>query len=255
MRDDRRGDALDGRVAIVTGASSGIGAATSRRLAAAGAAVVLAARRHDRLDRLQTELEDEGARALAIPTDVTDRAAVEVMARTARDWFERVDILVNNAGVMLLAPLRHVRVEEWDRMLDVNVRGILYCTAAVLPIMLEQGGGHVVNVGSVAGRRPFADGAVYSGTKSAVRAISAGLRLELSPSDGIRVTDIQPGAVDTELPDHIADRETRDRFDQRWTGRRKLEADDIARAIHFAVTQPPHVNVNEVLVRPTDQEA
>lgn len=251
---DVPGEGLEGKVAIVTGASSGIGAATARLLAGSKMAVVLAARRADRLDPLQVEIEAAGGRALALPTDVTDRDAVEVMVRTAREWFERVDLLVNNAGVMLLAPATQLLVEEWDRMLDVNVRGVLYCTAAVLPVMLEQGGGHIVNVSSVAGRRPFPGGTVYSATKSAVRALSAGLRTELSPGHGIRVTDIQPGVVDTELTEHISHDETRAGIDRHWEGKRPLAAEDMARAIHYAVSQPPHVNVNELLVRPTEQE-
>ncbi len=145
-------------------------------------------------------------------------------------------------------------VDEWDRMIDVNIRGLLHCTAAVLPTMLEQRSGHIVNVGSVAGRRPFPGGTVYSATKFAVRAISAGLRNELSPAQSIRVTDIEPGVVDTELPDHITDEQTRRGLEQRWGDRMKLRAEDIARAIHYAVTQPQHVNVNELLVRPTQQE-
>lgn len=245
---------LADRVVIVTGASSGIGEATALELAAAGARVVLAARRGDRLERLAAAIRDAGGDALAVSTDVTDRSAVEALAQTTREHFGRIDILVNNAGVMPLAPVAKLRVAEWDRMVDVNVKGLLYGIAAVLPTMLEQGSGHIVNVGSVAGRRPFPGGAVYSATKFAVRAISAGLRLELSPERHIRVTDIEPGVVDTELTDHIADRETRDGFVRRWGERRKLGASDIARAILFAVTQPEHVNVNELLVRPTDQE-
>jgi NADP-dependent 3-hydroxy acid dehydrogenase YdfG len=244
---------LNGKVAIITGASSGIGEATARLLAGEGMAVVLAARRDGRLDTLQTELEAAGGRALAIPTDVTDRDAVDLMVQTARDWFERIDVLVNSAGVMLLAPVQELLVDEWDRMVNVNIRGVLNCTAAVLPTMIERGGGHVVNVGSVAGRRAFRGGTVYSATKFAVRALSAGFRSELSPDLGIRVTDVQPGVVDTELPSHSSDEGLRAEFDRRWEGRRSLDPEDIARAVHYAVSQPPHVNVNEILVRPTDQ--
>ncbi len=244
---------LSGRTAIVTGASSGIGAATARALAGAGASVALAARRVERLDALRKEIESEGGRALAVRTDVSRRGEVDTLAEAALDAFGRIDILVNNAGVMPLAPLRERRVEEWDRMIDVNVKGVLYALAAVLPTMLEQGGGHIVNVGSVAGRRPFPGGTVYSATKFAVRSISAGIHKELSASEGIRVTDIEPGVVDTELPESIAYDESRESFYDRWEDRRMLEAEDVADAILFAVAAPDRVNVNEILVRPTDQ--
>jgi NADP-dependent 3-hydroxy acid dehydrogenase YdfG len=246
--------ALSDRVAIVTGASSGIGAATAELLALHGVAVVLAARRGDRIEMLAAQLVTVGRSALAVQTDVASRAAAENLVDRALAEFGRVDILVNNAGIMPLSPVRELRVDEWDRMIDVNVRGVLYCIAAVLPTMLERRSGHIVNVGSVAGRRPFPSGTVYSATKFAVRAISAGLRAELSPSDNIRVSDIEPGVVDTELGGHIADLKARAVFEGRWRGKRKLAASDIARAIHYVVSQPDHVNVNELLVRPTEQE-
>jgi NADP-dependent 3-hydroxy acid dehydrogenase YdfG len=241
-------------VVVITGASSGIGAATAVCLASRGAKVVLAARRIERLERLAARLVDLGHDGMIVPTDVTSRDSAEALAERAVGRFGRIDVLVNNAGVMPLSPVRALRVEEWDRMLDVNVRGLLYCVAAVLPSMLEQHSGHIVNVGSVAGRRPFPGGTVYSATKFAVRAISAGLRTELSPSDGIRVTDIQPGVVDTELAHHIADPAARESFAQRWVNKRMLDDDDVARAILYVVSQPAHVNVNELLVRPTDQD-
>ncbi len=241
-------------MAIVTGASSGIGEATARALAEVGAAVVLAARRADRLRAIAEEIDRSGGRAVAVPTDVTDRAAVDAMVDRAVAAFGGVDVLVNNAGVMLLAPVQRRLVDEWDRMLDVNLRGLLYAVSAVLPAMRERGGGHIVNVGSVAGRRPFHGGAVYSATKFAVRALSEGLRAELSPRDGIRVTDVQPGVVDTELGDHVSDEEMRRGFAAAWGERTKLQAADIARAIVYVVAQPPHVNVNEVLIRPTEQD-
>ena len=154
---------------------------------------------------------------------------------------------------MPLAPVRQLREDDWDRMIDVNVKGVLHAVAAVLPGMLDRRDGHIVNLGSVAGRRPLPGGTVYAATKYAVRAISAGLRLELSPEEGIRVTDIEPGVVATELTEHIPDRSILDRFQTTWAGKRALQAADIARAIVYVVTQPAHVNVNELLVRPTDQ--
>jgi NADP-dependent 3-hydroxy acid dehydrogenase YdfG len=244
---------LAGRTALITGASSGIGAATARALARQGAAVTLLARRADRLEDLREELAGLGAPALSAPADVTDRAAIEAAVRSTVETFGSIDILVNNAGVMLLSNLAEGRVDDWDRMIDVNVKGVLYGVAAALPHMLEQGTGHIVNVGSVAGRRPIATGVVYAATKFALRAISAGIHLELSAHNGIRVTDIQPGAVSTELADHIPDPAAREAFHARWVDRRLLTSDDIAEAILYAVSAPSRVNVNEILVRPTDQ--
>lgn len=242
------------QVALVTGASSGIGEATALALATEGAAVALAARRADRLESLARRIAVMGARVLVVPTDVTQRAAVRTMVQRIVSTFGHLDILVNNAGVMLLAPIRKVTVGEWDRMLDVNVRGLLSCIGEALPHMLERRQGYIVNVGSVAGRRPFYGGTVYAATKFAVRAISAGLRLELAPHDNIRVVDIEPGVVDTELGQHVTDPDMREGFARAWGNKKKLEPDDIARAIVWVVTQPPHVNVNEMLVRPTEQE-
>jgi NADP-dependent 3-hydroxy acid dehydrogenase YdfG len=247
-------NSLHDRTVLITGASSGIGAATMRLMAAEGARVVGVARRENRLESLVAEIEAAGGSALGLPADVTDRDQVNGCVGRVIEEYGRVDVLVNNAGIMPLSPVRELRVDEWDRMIDVNVRGLLYCIAAVLPVMLRQGSGHIVNVGSVAGRRPFPTGTIYSATKFAVRAISTGLRAELSPHDHIRVTDVQPGVVDTELGDHTADAAARQSFAKRWEGKRKLDAEDIGRAIMYVVSQPTHVNVNEVLVRPTEQE-
>ena len=247
-------DQLAGKVAIITGASSGIGEATARAFGDAGARVVLAARREQRLQELADEVNRDGSKAIAVPTDVTDKEAVQRLVDKTLEVFARVDILVNNAGIMPLSLLRKARVEEWDRMVDVNIKGVLYGIAAVLPIMLKQRSGHIVNIGSLAGRRPFPAGTIYSATKFAVRSISAGLRLELSPNDHIRVTDIEPGVVATELTNSIEDPEVRKSFSERWDDRLPLSAEDVARAILYAVTQPEHVNVNEILLRPTEQE-
>ena len=246
-------DSLKDKVAIITGASSGIGEATAHRLTESGARVVLAARRVERLEALAADIERREGTALVAPTDVSDERSVQRLARMALDAFGRIDILINNAGIMPLSPISKLRVEEWDRMIDVNIKGVLYCIAATLPTMLEQGSGHIINVSSVAGRRPFPSGTVYSATKFAVRAISQGLRLELSPINGIRVTDIEPGVVATELTHHITDNETANRFQQMWAEKTPLESIDIAETILFVLSRPDHVNVNEILVRPTDQ--
>ena len=246
-------DALEGRTAIVTGASSGIGMAVGRALAEAGASVVLAARRAERLETLAQEIRDRGGAAKACATDVTRRAEVEALVAHTSEVFGPVDILVNNAGVMPLSPLAEVRVDDWERMVDVNIKGVLFGIGAALPIMLGEGRGHIVNIGSVAGRRPFPGGTVYSATKFALRALTAGIQLELSAASGIRVTDVQPGVVDTELADHIPDAAQRDAFLERWSEKRALRASDVAAAVMHAVTAPPHVNINEILIRPTDQ--
>lgn len=238
---------------MVTGASSGIGHAVAWSLAEAGASVALGARRESRIRELADEIRSAGGEAIAIATDVTAREEVESLVLAAAEAFGGVDILVNNAGVMPLSPLEELRVDEWERMVDVNVKGALYGIAAVLPLMLERGGGHIVNVGSVAGRRPFPGGTVYSATKFAVRALSAGIHRELSASRGIRVTDIEPGVVDTELTDGIFHGPTREGFQGRWEGKTMLTAADVADAVLFAVSAPARVNVNEILLRPTDQ--
>lgn len=246
-------------VAIVTGASTGIGEATAVALASAGYCVALTARRVDRLEAVAARVEESpegsigGGRALVLPADITDRRAVEGVAGACLAHWGRIDLLLNNAGVMPLSALEKVRVDDWERTVDVNVKGVLFAVGAVLPTLLRQGSGHIVNISSLAGRRPFPGGAVYSATKFPVRAISQGLRMELSASTGIRVTDIEPGVVDTELIDRIEDDEARQSFQSFWRDRRPLDATDVAHAVLYAVQTPFHVNVNEILVRPTDQ--
>ena len=244
---------LSAAVAIVTGASSGIGEAAARHLAREGATVVLAARREDRLNELKDALEADGATALAVPTDVTDRAAVKALAQAALDAYGRIDVLVNNAGVMPLTMLHNLQTDDWYRTVDVNLNGVLYAIEAVLPTMIEQESGHVVNVSSVAGRRVYPGGAVYSATKYAVRALSEGMRQELGPRYGIRVTCVEPGAVATELTDTISDEEVKQGMGKMFSRLTPLESDRIAEAVLYAVTAPASTTVHELLVMPTDQ--
>ena len=242
---------LEGRVALVTGASSGIGLAAAERLATLGARISATARRADRLDTLVRRIEDGGGTALAVPADVTDLEAVRAAVRTTTAELGPIDILINNAGIMPVAPITEVRVDDWARMVDVNVKGVLHVLGAVLPGMLEREAGHIVSVGSLASRRPFPGGTVYAATKFAVRALGWGLHLELGNAHGIRVTDIQPGVVATELLDD--DPDVAAAWAEAWKDRRMLQPEDIARAIEFVVTSPGHVSVSELLVRPTDQ--
>jgi NADP-dependent 3-hydroxy acid dehydrogenase YdfG len=241
------------RVAVVTGASSGIGEATARALAREGFALALGARREDRITRLAQEITDEGGRALAIPTDVSDESSARALVETANNELGSVDVLLNNAGVMLLGPILGSDVEQWQRMVNVNLLGLLYCTHTALPIMQEQGRGHIVNVSSVAGRTVRAGSAVYNATKWGVGAFSDSLRQE-AVGYGVRVTLIEPGFVETELQGHnelpiVVEAMRRNKEE---IGK-VLDADDIARAILYAVTQPEHVSINEVLVRPSGQ--
>lgn len=242
---------LHDRVALVTGASSGIGRATALQLAEEGARVVVTARRAERLTALVTEIEDGGGQALAIPADVVSLDAVRAVVDGAVERFGSLDVLVNNAGIMKIAPITENNVEDWTRMVDVNVKGVLHFLSASLAVMLKQGSGHIVSVGSLAGRRPFPGGTVYSATKFALRSLAWGLHLELGSAHGIRVTDIQPGFVSTELLDH--DPETATAWDEAWKDRRTLEPEDVARSVAFAVTAPDRMSVSEILVRPTDQ--
>jgi NADP-dependent 3-hydroxy acid dehydrogenase YdfG len=247
------GGALDGKVAAVTGASSGIGEATALALAAAGAAVAIGARREDRLRSLASRIEDSGGRALAMGVDVTDEASARAFVSRAHDELGGLDILVNNAGVMLLGPVEGANISEWRTMVNVNVMGLLYCTHAALPLMRTAGRGHIVNISSVAGRVASAGSAVYNLTKFGVGAFSEGLRQEVSPA-GIRTTVIEPGFVDTELQSHNENPAVREGLEKmRESLPEVLKAEDIAAGILYAVTQPRRVDVNEVLIRPTGQ--
>ena len=243
---------LSEKVAIITGASSGIGEATALALAAQGAQVVVVARRGDRLEKVAQQISETGGKALQIIADVTDEAQVRQMVDKAQAELGRVDILVNNAGVMLLGPIDGADTEDWRRMVNLNVLGLMYATHAVLPLMKAQGEGHIINISSVAGRTASANVGVYNATKWGVGAFSEALRQEVH-KDKIRVTVIEPGIVATELGEHITNTEVKERLQARVAAMTPLESEDIAAAIVYAVTQPPRVNVNEILIRPTDQ--
>jgi NADP-dependent 3-hydroxy acid dehydrogenase YdfG len=243
------------RVAVVTGASSGIGAATAKALAQEGFAVALAARREERTKELADEISTSGGKAISVPTDIADARAAEALIKTAKDELGSVDVLVNNAGVMLLGPILGADLEHWQRMVNVNLLGLMYCTHAALPIMQEQGGGHVINVSSVAGRVARMGSGVYNATKWGVGAFSESLRQE-AVNYNVRVTIVEPGFVDTELQAHNELPMVVEVLEKnREEIGKVLEADDIANAIVYAVTQPEHVSINEVLVRPTKQRA
>lgn len=243
---------LSGKVVAITGASSGIGAATARLCAQSGAAVALGARRADRIEALAAEIEAQGGVATAIAVDIAAEAQAHGFITTAHDRLGRVDALVNNAGVMLLGPVEGADTEHWRRMIDVNVLGLLYCTHAALPLMREQGGGHIVNVSSVAGRRASFGAAVYNLTKFGVTGFSEALRQEALNSD-VRVTIVEPGFVETELLDHNASYVVDAAEKLKAEMGEVLRAEDIADAIVHALAAPPHVSINEVLVRPTRQ--
>ena len=244
---------LAGRVALVTGASSGIGEATAVALAAAGAAMAVGARRADRLDALSSRLGADGAQVLPLDLDVTDEQSCADAVRRTRQELGGLDILVNNAGVMLLGTIVGADPEDWRRMISTNVLGVLYMTAAAIDGMVEQGSGDVVTMSSVAGRTARKGAGVYNASKWAVNAFSESLRQEVT-GRGVRVSLIEPGAVTTELTEHITQPDARAAADRMYTSMRALHAEDVARAVVYVVSQPPHVAVNEVLVRPTDQE-
>lgn len=244
---------LHGKTVIVTGASSGIGEATALLLAQAGAKVALAARRKDKLDLLAAEITKAGGEAMAIEADVTDKTLCQKLVEQVQKAWGTVDILVNNAGVMLLGSAIGAPLEEWERMVQLNVLGLLYMTHATLPIMKAQGSGHIINISSVAGRTNSATSAVYNLTKWGVGAFTESLRQELSGGKtGIRTTLIEPGAVATELVSHNRP-EVQDMLKNRFGDMKRLESEDIAAGILYAVSQPDHVSVNEVLIRPSEQ--
>jgi NADP-dependent 3-hydroxy acid dehydrogenase YdfG len=234
------------KVVLITGASSGIGGGLARELGSAGAKLVLGARRTDRLQALAEEIRSKGGEVLTQRLDVTDRADVAAFADAAREAFGRVDVMVNNAGVMPLSLMASLKVDEWDRMVDVNIKGVLYGIAAVLPEMTARGSGHVINIASIGGLAVSPTAAVYCATKYAVRALSEGLRQE---NDKIRVTCIYPGVVESELADTITDPAAAELM--RTYRAIALKPDAIARAVRYAIEQPDDVDVSDIVVRPT----
>jgi NADP-dependent 3-hydroxy acid dehydrogenase YdfG len=243
---------IQDKVVVITGASSGLGEATARHLVSQGACVVLGARREDRIRSLAGELTSKGGKAIAVATDVTDRQQVKRLVDVAVKTYGRVDVMINNAGLMPQSPLERLKIDDWDRMIDVNIKGVLYGIAAVLPAMKQQKSGHIINVSSVAGHKVRAGGAVYSATKHAVLAVSEGLRQEVKPYN-IRTTVISPGAVATELPDSVTEPDLSDSF-HKFYEEFAIPADSFARAVAFAISQPDEVDINEILFRPTRQE-
>ena len=241
------------KVAIITGASSGIGYATALALSKAGAKVAIGARRIDKLADLENKIKENNGEVFSQKLDVTKNDECVSFVNNVLEKWGSVDILVNNAGLMPLSFVKNLKIDEWDQMIDVNIKGVLYCTGAVVTHMLEKKSGHIVNISSVAGRIVFPAGSVYCATKHAITAFSEGLREELSVRKNIRVTCIEPGVVSTELTNTITD-ESLQGFVENAKKMKTLQADDIANAILYAVESPSHVNVNEILIRPTTQD-
>ncbi len=247
------GQDLAGKVAIVTGASSGIGEATARMLAAKGMKVAAVARRDARLQALARRVDGGPGEVWAVTADVSDEAQVNrVVAGAAARW-GTIDVLIANAGVMLLGPILDANTDEWRTMVNVNLLGVMYCVHAVLPIMTRQKRGHIITISSVAGRVARASNGVYAATKFGVRAFSESLRQEAAKSS-IRVTTIEPGVVATELPEHIGNPEAKEWARQFYSSMEALKSEDIGEAILYVLGQPPYVDVNEILIRPTEQE-
>jgi len=242
---------IGGKVIVITGASSGLGQAAARFLSGEGATVVLGARRVERIETLARELTAHGGKALAVRTDVTQRDQVRNLVDVAVQTCGRIDVLINNAGLMPHSPIERLKVDEWDRMVDVNIKGVLYGIAAAMPHMVRQKSGHIVNVSSVAGHKVTPAGAVYAATKHAVRALSEGLRQEVKAYN-IRTTVISPGAVATELADSITEADISENI-HKFYAEFAIPAESFARAVAFAISQPEDVDVNEILFRPTRQ--
>ena len=243
---------IKGKVVIITGASSGMGEAAAKHLSGLGATVVLGARRGDRIEKLAKEIYANGGNALAVTLDVTQREQVKQLVEKAVGQFGRVDVILNNAGIMPLSTMDSLHVDEWDKMIDVNIKGVLNGIAAVLPYMKEQKSGHIINTSSVAGHKVFNGSAVYSATKYAVRALTEGLRMEVKAYN-IRTTIVCPGAVKTELLEHITDVDVR-QANEEYVASVGISPDNFARVVAFAISQPEDVDINEIIFRPTSQE-
>ncbi|KPC52597.1 SDR family oxidoreductase [Amantichitinum ursilacus] len=243
---------IAGKVVVLTGASAGLGQATARHLSALGATVVLGARRADRINALAAEINAQGGKALAIVTDVTQFAQVQNLVDTAVKTYGRIDVMLNNAGLMPHSPLERQKVADWDQMVDVNIKGVLYGIGAALPHMKAQMAGHIINVSSVAGHKVRPGSAVYAATKAAVLMFSEGLRQEVKPYN-IRTTVISPGAIDTDLPTSISEADVAENI-KKFYDEYAIPAGSFARVVEFAMSQPPEVDINEVLFRPTRQE-
>ena len=244
---------IKNKVAIITGASSGIGFAAALALSKKGAKVAIGARRTDMLSDLEKKIKENGGEVYSQKLDVTKKNECNSFVDNVLKKWGTVDILINNAGLMPLSFFKNLKTDEWDQMIDVNIKGVLYCTGAVVSHMLENKSGHIINISSVAGRIVFPAGSVYCATKHAITAFSEGLRQELSVRKNIRVTCIEPGVVATELTNSITD-ESLQGFVENAKKMESLQAEDIANAIVYAVESPNHVNVNEILIRPTTQD-
>jgi NADP-dependent 3-hydroxy acid dehydrogenase YdfG len=245
-------DNISGKVVVITGASSGLGEAAARLLSAQGARVALGARRIERIDALAAELVKAGGQAIAKATDVTEFAQVRALVDAAVTAFGRVDVILNNAGLMPHSPLERLKVDDWHRMIDVNIKGVLHGIGAALPHMKAQKSGHIINVSSVAGHKVRPGSAVYAATKAAVLMLTEGLRQEVKPYD-IRTTVISPGAVATELPGSVTEPDVGDMV-RKFYDDVAIPAESFARVVAFAIGQPPEVDINEILFRPTRQE-
>ena len=242
---------IEGKIVVITGASSGLGEATARHLSELGAVVVLGARRIDRIRALAQALAGSEGKAIAVQTDVTQSEQVKKLVEAAVEKYGRIDVMINNAGLMPHSPLERLKIADWDRMIDVNIKGVLYGIAAALPYMQKQKSGHFINVSSVAGHKVRPGSAVYAATKHAVLVISEGLRQEVKPYN-IRTTVISPGAIATDLPNSITEPDIADSV--RKIYEIAVPADSFARAVAFAMSQPDEIDVNEILFRPTRQE-
>lgn len=241
------------KIVVITGASSGIGASTAKLLAQNGNSVVLGARREDRLQKITSEIEQKGGSAIYRICDVTDLAQVQALAQAAIDKFHRIDVWINNAGLMPCSELSKGRVDEWNQMIDVNLKGTLYGIDAVLPIMRQQQAGQIINIASVAGHRVSIGSSVYSATKAAVLALSESLRQEEAQAkSNIRITVISPGAIATELTDHVKDPQTKQQLDKFYENY-AISADRVAQSINFAIDAPADTTLNEIIIRPTSQ--